>query len=246
MIKEIDETFALFIEDGMGRFVFCHLPFWGLVYLILWGFVAFLGPYILMLMIPGVIVPLCFHLILTGFYTELSQNRGLSSLKISAPLCAVVFITLFGIPGFLNGLFFSFIRTKAFGEYYWWALKGWWDFFNHINYFAKDTFPGSFYGWNIFYGHIVFVVLSIAVTVFFFYLYHDLQMDEAKKLKEEQLKAEEEAEEERQEQLREEERQRQRAIREAQEKERREKAEAERQEKLKEVTTKDPWDSGFL
>lgn len=246
IFEEVDDFFRVFSDDEVGRFFFCNLPFWSLVYLIFWALVAYLGPYALMLMVPGVVVPILMNIILMVFYSGTEAGNKLSSLKFSIPLCLVLFIPLFGFPGLLDGFLFDFIRSKTFAEYYWWALRGWWNFFNHLNYFAEDTIPSKFYVWRFLYGHVVFMVLSTTFTIFFFYNYHQREVDEAKEHQEELNRAQEEEEAEKRRKLQDEERARVRAIREAQEQEEKKKLEKERREKMKEVTAKDPWDSGFL
>ena len=197
-------------------------------------------------MIPGVVVPILMNIILMGFYSGTEAKNKLSSLKFSGPLCLAVFIPLFGIPGAIDGILFNFIRTKSFQEYYVWFLENWWAFFNHLNYFADDYPPDGMYGWNIFYGHVIFVALSFIVTIFFFYNYHQHKVDKAKERQEELIRAQEEEEAEERRKLRDEERARVRALKEAQQQEEKERQEKERREKMKEVTAKDPWDSGFL
>ena len=244
-LEALDEFFKLIIEDGLGRFVFCHIPFWSFFYWLFWNIGAYLGPYILFGVVFLVIPSLFFAGILFEIYKH-NEERSFKRFKIAVPIYLGILLGIVGIPYVYFGAFLSFVSDKDVNDFSWGFIKYWWAFLNHIQPFKDVVPPWKLYEYT--YSHLQILLLAVAliVTPFFFYNFFESdkrKIEEAKK-EMERLEEEELAEK----RVIEQERIREENWRRRQEEEARAKRglELAKQQKLNETKAQDPWDSGFL
>lgn len=256
LIRSVDEFFWVFIEDGMGRFILLHLPFWGLSGIITWNVIEYLGLYILFAFIvfaalPFIAANIVFGVYLSEFWYRDYRDR-LRFLQVAAAFDVLATLILVGIPGVYFGILMEAIKSKAFTEAYWAIVVYWWKFFNfYHDYKMKDAqeFVNGF-SFNYQSCQITFFVSGVVITPFLFYWLftkakakelanerEERRLADEAKAAEEKLKAEE---------TRIAERQRINAERLKREEEARLEKQRKLQEKTHQVTGKDPWESGFL
>ena len=246
--KAVSEFVGLFVDEDLNGagFALGNLVCWVVIYFVSWFVVGYLGPYLLMLVLPVYVVPRFWAGL---FWVACNANEEKTDLRfiwLVLPFFLGIFIVLNGLPGGFFGFFFDFLESKFFVKTYSAFIDYWWQVFNSINYFADNKIPYKFYAFNFLWAQWAFILPSVlGIPVLFFNRYQE-EKERIKEEKEEIIKGE------RKERLKKE-----RALREAKEEEEAERLEQERQrekqarEKEKEARKKEiahpnPWDSGFL
>ena len=242
-IEAIDDFFKLFIEDGLGRFVFCHCPFWTFCYWLLWNIGAYLGPFILFGLVFCVLPSLFFAGFLFAIYED---KRNFKFFKIILPIYVGLILLIVGIPYVYYGGFPSVLAEKNMQNFQWGFIKYWWAFFNCIQPFKNDDVPWKLYEYDYRSLQIILWAAALLITPgwFYFFFQHDKrQREELQK----QIEKEDQEEEKRKRAL-ENERIREENWRRRQAEEARIKKAAEdaKQKKIEETRGEDPWGSGFL
>lgn len=244
-LENVDEFFKVFIEDGLGRFVFCHLPFWSLIYFIAWNFLAYLGPYVIFGVVFFILPPLIFGGILFEIY-KMDEVRTFRRFKIAIPIYLGILLITVGIPKLYYGWFLDMVSNRDVDKIYVGFIKYWWIFFNHLQPFKDVEVPTDLYQYRFVSLQFLLWAVSLLGTSVIFYIFYDTDKDEQKKIQQE---IEKEAQEEvRNAQLTKERRIRDEALRLKNEEIARAKQVEEdaKQRKIDETKAKDPWDSGFL
>jgi len=257
MFKGLNEFLAACFEaHGLFGVVMSVLSY-GLLYSIGWLAFGFLFPWFVILLIP-----LFFYPMFIAFGSFHLSRLGLEENESSKPsrsfwlfvVIGLVQIYLFGIPGYKEAKLWFLIGNESFKEFYFGGfIKGFWNFWNHLNYFSKGNVPFNFYNFDMVHFQWVFLGGYVLVNGYMqFELNAGLIRDRekrAEKLLSRQKEGEEALKEhqriERQE-IEDEQRRKQEKI-EAQERAKQEEIRLERLRKKKaEVEEADPWDSGFL
>jgi hypothetical protein len=255
LVKRVDDFFASFIEDEVGRAFFLHLPFWGISLFLAWCLMGEFGLYLLWAAIVFVVVPFS----VAAGYREIYEHDGYqrhagkwTAFRASLALYAVAVLALIGVPGWYQGLLMRAIESDAFTKAYWWAVVHWWQVFNfyredelkELQAFANRLrFSYAIWQWSF------FASAAIVAPAFFFW-FCAIAKDLAKQEKIEAARRESEAMEAKR---RADARAREMAeYSQREEKRRNEELEAKMEErrkieaKVNEVRGKDPWESGFL
>lgn len=250
--KSVHQFVKMIGGDDEGPMLLGHIVCWVAIYFVLWFLLGYLGPYLILLSFPLIVIPFVWGLWLWIPFDEEwaarcfegAVNNRLNILWVMIPLFLCGFVFFVGIPSYYEGFIPRMMREEAFQVFFFKAIKHWWVFFNYINPFASDDIPYRFYlpvlyPWRV---QVVFSIgslLGIPIVMLRQYCRALTKKEE----REEVLKAsrlKEEVEHENQARQQELERQREEEKRIELEKVKR------RKDLEKEASDPDPWDSGFL
>ncbi len=247
--KAVNELVDRYIDPyEKGWTIFYNAVCWIVIYFVGWLVFGYLGPYLLMLFLPIVIVPLLLGNML-WFSFMLVQKEPKSQPKLLhlfwlVPVILSIFTLMNGIPGVFFGVFFDFIEHGPTNAAYFKAIEYWWHCFNFINPFADNEIPYAFYQFSYTAAQMVFILGLFVVGYLVFSSYYEHNQEQIKEWDEhlEGIELEKEREEgERQS------RRLEAAHAHAEEQERLKLEEDKRKrEKEKEATDDGVWDSGFL
>lgn len=253
--QKVDEFFATFVDDEMGRFFCFNLPFWSFVTYITWRLIEYLGLYLIW---AGLVFMLTPYIMAVIVYTIYNQDKSeyyetpLTFFRFTLAGYLVSVLTLIGIPGWYFGYLMKWIQAPPFNELYWKAIVIWFRVFNfyydwknkELQEFANSySFKYQTWQWSFF-------VSSVVIVPGIFYWLYSNAKEKAELEEKERARLTAVADEIR---IRDEAREKELAARQLayEERQKREQEiEKEKQQrlaaKLKEVKSKDPWESGFL
>ena len=254
--KKVDEFFALFVDDEMGRFFCFNMPFWSFVIYVTWNLTESLGLYLIWVGLAFVAAPYLIARAGLMIYAEDQIKRaGVGHWQPPwAWICGYVasILVLIGIPGLYFGYVMKFTQSKAFNDFYWGFVVLWWKFFNFYHDYKMKEFESFGRGFSYQYltwAWSFFVSAALVAPATFPWLYSSakerLQAEELEQSrlaeKARALKLYEEAQTE-------EANERQRSYEAKKLREQQEQLEKQKkiQAKINEIKGKDPWDSGFL
>lgn len=253
MFKGLNEFLKLCFEaHGLFGFVMSVLSY-GSVYLMVWTLIGYFLPWFLILLTPLVFLPL-----LMAFVSFKVSRVGLREFEeadlvrcVPAFVIGFILFTVFlGIPHITVSKAWFYIDSKAFKDFYFLSfIENFWSFWNHLNFFAKDTIPFEFYSFKNIHFQLVFWAGYLMMNPLFQWLFHS-DVQDSKKARDGARKAELKAQREAlEEEIRAEKalKQEKEALLEEQERARHEALKKEHlKKKRREVTERDPWESGFL
>lgn len=254
--RKVDDFFAAFIDDEMGRFFCFNLPFWSFVVYVTWNLTESLGLYLLWTGVVFGLTPYAIaHLGLMIYSEDQIKRDGVGRFQPPWPwICGYVIsvLVLIGIPGLYFGYVMKFAQSKAFNDFYWGFVVLWWKVFNfYHDYKMKDleSFAQGFSFRYLTWAWSFLVSAVVAVPGMFYWLYGSIK----ERFQAEELEQSRLAEKARDLKLYEEAQakqadERQRAYEAKKLREQQEQLESQKkiQVKINEIKGKDPWDSGFL
>ena len=254
--QKVDEFFATFVDDEMGRFFCFNLPFWSFVLYVTWNLTESFGLYLLWASVVFGLIPYAIARLGFMIYGEdqIKQDGVGHWQPPWAWICGYVVsvLVLIGIPGLYFGYVMKFSQSKVFNDFYWGFVVLWWKVFNfYHDYKMKDleSFAQGFSFRYLTWAWSFFVSAVVIVPGIFYWLYSStkgrLQAEElersrlAEKALTKRLYEEAQAKEAED---------RQRAFETKKLREQQEQLEKNKkiQAKINEIKGKDPWDSGFL
>lgn len=254
--RKVDEFFAMFVDDEMGRFFCFNLPFWGFVVYVTWNLTQALGLYLLW---AGVVFGLTPYVIARAglmIYDEdqIKQDSVGHWQPPWAWICGYVVsvLVLIGIPGLYFGYVLKLAQSKAFNDFYWGFVVLWWKVFNFYHDYKTKELEAFAQGFSFRYltwSWSFFVSAAVIVPGMFYWLYGTTK----ESLQAEELEQNKLAEKARATKLYEEvqakqadERQRTYEVKKLLEQQEQMEKKKKIQAKINEIKGKDPWDSGFL
>lgn len=222
IIKEINKFFEGLIDDAVWRCIILKIPFWGGVIFVLWTSLLYLGPYLILLFIPIMMIPLSISVLLLDSVDETTGEKNFSIILLIGSF--VVFLFLFGIPWVFSGWLIKFIARDFFINLYLSFLNFWWDFLNVFR--IELPISSGFYLFKSLTAQLIIWGCALVFTPLYYFQDYSLIQDRVKKAEEKRRQKKRELDEKReQEELA---------------------KEAELERRVKEAHDPDPWDSGFF
>lgn len=254
--KKVDEFFATFVDDEMGRFFCFNLPFWSFVAYVTWNLTESLGLYLLW---AGVVFGLTpYSVARTGlmiYGEDQIKQDGVGQWQPPWPwICGYVvsILVLIGMPGLYFGYIMKFAQGTAFNDFYWGFVVLWWKFFNFYHDYKTKEIQDFAQGFSFRYltwAWSFFVSAVVIVPGMFYWLYTSAK----ERFQTEELEQSRLTEKARSTRLYEEaqakdteERQRAFDAKKLNEQQVQKEKQKNIQAKINEIKGKDPWDSGFL
>ena len=222
IIKEINKFFEGLIDDDVWRCIILKIPFWGGVIFVLWTSLLYLGPYLILLSIPIIMIPFSISTLLLASVDETTGEKNFSVILLIGSF--VVFLFLFGIPWVFSGWIIKFIVSNFFINLYVPLIGLWWDL---LNIFGIDLpISSGFYFFKSLTAQLIIWGCALVLTPLYYFQDYSLIQCRVKKAEERRHQKKRELDEKRkQEELA---------------------KEAELEKRVKEAHDPDPWDSGFF
>lgn len=254
--KKVDEFFATFVDDEMGRFFCFNLPFWSFVVYVTWNLTESLGLYLLWAGVVFMAAPYVIARVGLMIYSEdqIKQDGVGQWQPPWAWICGYVVsvLVLIGIPGLYFGYVLKFAQSKMFNDFYWGFVVLWWKVFNfYHDYKMKDleSFAQGFSFRYLTWAWSFFVSAALMVPGMLYWMYASAKENfQAEEIEENRLATAVRALKLQEEAQTKEAQKRQLVFEEKKQQEEQAQKEKQRklQEKMNEIKGKDPWESGFL
>jgi hypothetical protein len=178
--KSVHEVLTdMFYGEGSGLFIFlCHVVIWSIAYKIICITLFFVGPFLMLFMIP-VVITIFWVLVLVGIY-KFQGEKDISRFKIGVPVCLAVFVLFNGIPKLFLGWFYPLIHSKFFyQQIYGGFIYHWYKFVNAINFFSEDVrIPLETYKLDLYNVQWVWMITILLGTWHFFDEYYKSELRE--------------------------------------------------------------------